>query len=83
MTQSWANSFVLRDCDEIIHTKSFPQEEQRLQVPQGFPQKTGQNLKEYVQGCPTELVFNFDAVGISDWEDRETRNIVVPPRICA
>jgi hypothetical protein len=35
-------------------------------------------LKEYVQGWRTELVFNLDEVGISDWEDRKTRNIVVP-----
>jgi hypothetical protein len=46
--------------------KSVPQEEQRLQVPQASLHRTVQNLKEYVQGCTTELVFNLDEVDISD-----------------
>jgi hypothetical protein len=49
-----------------------------LQVPQAFLHRTVENLKEYVQGCTTELVFNIDEVGISDWEDCKTRNIMVP-----
>jgi hypothetical protein len=41
--------------------------------------KTVQDLKEYVQRCITELVFNLDEVGISDWEDHETKNVVILP----
>jgi hypothetical protein len=47
-----------------------------LEVPQTFLQRTVQHLNKYVQGCATELVFNFDEIGILDWEDRKTRNIV-------
>jgi hypothetical protein len=35
-------------------------------------------LKEHVQGRLAELVFNLDEVGISDWDDRETRKAAVP-----
>jgi hypothetical protein len=36
------------------------------------------NLNEHVQGCISELVFNLDEVGVSDWEDRKTGKVVVP-----
>jgi hypothetical protein len=59
-------------------SEKFRQEEQRWQVPQAFFSRTVQNLKEYLQRCTTELVFNLEEVGVSDWEDRKTRNIIVP-----
>jgi hypothetical protein len=34
ITHGWVNSFVLRHPDEIIETKSVPQEQQLLQVPE-------------------------------------------------
>jgi hypothetical protein len=74
----WVNSFVLHYSDEIIQTTHSPQEEQRLQVPRLFLERTVQNLNEYIQGCTAELVFNLDEVGISDWEDRKARKAVIP-----
>jgi hypothetical protein len=61
---------VLRDPDEIIQAKSSPQEEQRLQVPRVFLERTMWNLNdnEHVQDCTAELVFNRNEVGLSDWE---------------
>jgi hypothetical protein len=44
----------------------FPQEEQRLQVPGMFLERTMQNFNEYVQDRTGELVFNLDEVGTSD-----------------
>jgi hypothetical protein len=49
-----------------------------LQVPETFLHRTIQDLNEYVQGCTTELVVNFNKVGISDCENRKTSNIVLP-----
>jgi hypothetical protein len=72
------NSFVLRNSDDIITTTSVLQEEQRLQAPRVFLDRTVQNLKENVQGCIAELVFSLDEVGISDWEDRKSRKVIVP-----
>jgi hypothetical protein len=62
----------------ISHTTSIPQEEQRLQIPQGFLYRPIQHLNEYLWKCTVELVFNLDEVGISDWEDRKTTKVVGP-----
>jgi hypothetical protein len=35
------------------------------------------DLNEHVQGCVSELVFNLDEVGLSDWEARNGRKGVV------
>jgi hypothetical protein len=40
-------------------------------------ERTVQNVNEYVQGCTAELVFNLDEIGISDWQDRKARKVVV------
>ena len=79
-TRGWVNSFVIRHSDRIFKTKSAPQEQQRLQVPRVFLERTVQDLSEHVQGCVAELVFNLDEVGISDWEDRKakTKTVIVP-----
>jgi hypothetical protein len=39
-----------------------------------------QDVNEYVEGCPLELVFNLDEVAISDWEDRKAGKVVVSDR---
>jgi hypothetical protein len=35
-------------------------------------------LSEYLPGSYAELVFNLDEVGISEWEDRAPRKVIVP-----
>jgi hypothetical protein len=75
-TRGLVNSFVLPHSDEVIETTSGAQEGQRLQVPGVFLEKIIHHLHEYVQGCVAELVFNLDEVGISDWEDRDTKKVI-------
>jgi hypothetical protein len=58
ITRGWVNSFVLRDSDQIFKTKSTHQEQQGLQVPRMFLERTVQHPKEHVQGCVAELMFN-------------------------
>jgi hypothetical protein len=45
--------------------------------------RTVQDLKEHIQGCVAELVFNRDEVWISDWEDRKTKTktVTIPATI--
>jgi hypothetical protein len=76
VTRGWVNSFILRHPDEIIQTKSVPQEWHLLQVSRMFLGRTVQNLNEHVLWCVTELVFNLNEVGISDWADRKTRKAI-------
>jgi hypothetical protein len=30
-----------------------------------------------VQGCIHDLVFNLDEIGVSEWEDRKSKKVVV------
>jgi hypothetical protein len=78
VTRGWVNSFIGRHSEELCRVKSVPQEAQRLEVPRCFLDEAIASISQSVQGRPTELVFNLDEVGISDWEDRKTRKVIVP-----
>lgn len=78
ITKGWVDSFIGRHLTELIETTSTPQEEPRLQVPRIFLDETIKAMKEAVQMRPSDLVFNLDEVGISDWEDRKSKRVVVP-----
>jgi hypothetical protein len=58
--------------------KSVPQETPRLEIRRCFLDKTIQCISQFVQGRPTQLVFNLDEVGISEWEDRKSKKVIVP-----
>jgi hypothetical protein len=34
-------------------------------------------LREYVHGMEAELVFNLDEAGMSDWDDRKDKKVIV------
>lgn len=78
VSRGWVNSFVGRHLDRLCKAKSVPQEAQRLEVPRCFLDEIVRCLTHFVHGCVAELVFNLDEVGISDWEDRTTRKVIVP-----
>jgi hypothetical protein len=56
----------------------MPQEDARLAVPCVFLDETMRCLGEYVHGIKSELVFNLDEVGVSEWEDRKDEKVVIP-----
>jgi hypothetical protein len=77
-----------------VHLKSFPridgkekqsspQEEPHLQVPRIFLEETIRSLHETLHGCPADLVSHLDEVGISNWEDRKPKRIVLPITVSA
>jgi hypothetical protein len=72
------DSLISPHADELTEKKSSPQQETRLQVPRVFLEETIRMMHETIQGRPSELVFNLDEVGISDWEDRKPKKAVVP-----
>jgi hypothetical protein len=71
------NAFVGRHLVRLCKAKSIPQEVQRLDIPHYFLDETIQCIAQFMQGRPAELVFNLDEVGISEWEDRKTRKVIV------
>jgi hypothetical protein len=76
--RGWVDSFILPHRDELAETKSTPQEEARPAVPRIFLDETVRCLGEYVHGMKVELVFNLDEVGVSEWEDRKDKKVVIP-----
>jgi hypothetical protein len=62
--------------------KSAPQDAQhsavqRLEVIRYFLGMIIRYIAQYVQGCPIELVFNFDEVDIFEWKDYTTKSVIV------
>jgi hypothetical protein len=78
VSRGWVNSFVGRHLDRLCKAKSASQEAQRLEVPCCFLDEVVRCLTQFVQGCVAELVFNLDEVGISEWEDRTTKKVIIP-----
>jgi hypothetical protein len=76
--RGWVNSFYGHHTDEICKAKSSPQEFTGLEIPRCFLDQTVVCIAHFVHGRPTELVFNLDEVGISEWEDRKTKTVVIP-----
>jgi hypothetical protein len=72
------NSFLRRHADALCQTKNSSQEAERLEIPRCFRDETVDCLARLAQGRPTELVFNLAEVGISDWEDRKSKTVIVP-----
>jgi hypothetical protein len=77
-SREWVDSFISLHSAELTEQTSFPQEEPHLHVPRIFLGKTIRSMYEILHGCPADLVFNLDEVGISDWEDRKPRRVAVP-----
>jgi hypothetical protein len=83
VSRGWVDSFILRHSEEFTEKKSSPQEEPPLQVPQIFLEEPIGSMHQTLQGCPVDLVFNLEEVGISDWEDRKPKKVVVPITMAA
>jgi hypothetical protein len=47
-------------------------------VPQSFLESGIKNIKTHLQNACAELVFNLNEIGISEWEDRIARKVIVP-----
>jgi hypothetical protein len=62
----------------IFEMKNFPQENQRLEVNRVFLGAAIEGIRTHVQNACAELVFNLDKIGISEWEDRVERKMIVP-----
>jgi hypothetical protein len=61
-----------------LQIQSRLQEAQGLEVPRCFLDERMRCITQFVHGCLSELVSNFDQVGISDWKDRTEKNVIVP-----
>jgi hypothetical protein len=76
--KGWVGSFLSRHAAEFFETKSFPQENQRLEVPRVFLEAAIEGIRTHVQNACADLVFDLDEIGGSEWEDRIERKVIVP-----
>jgi hypothetical protein len=72
-----------RHLDKLWKTKSAPQEAQRLEVPHRLLNEAVRCISEFVNGLPTEVIVNLHEVGISEWEDRTSKSVIVPKSMSA
>ena len=81
VTKGWVNSFIGRHINELQKCHSSPQEDNRLCIPREYLEQHIMNLKEFLQGKCAELIFNLDEVGLSEWEERKIRKVIVPKSV--
>jgi hypothetical protein len=81
VSKGWVDSFIRDHRACATEKQSTPQEEARREVPRVFLDETICCLREYVQGMKAELVFNLDEVGLSEWEDRKDKRVIVPMKM--
>jgi hypothetical protein len=79
LTYRWIEYFLQRHADIVCKKTLAPQENPRLQVLKQFPDDYVKLIKEYVPPVPTELIFNIDERGFSDWEERRPKPVLIPP----
>jgi hypothetical protein len=77
ITWWWVYSFLRRHADQLFETKSVPQETPRLDVPRVFLEAAIDGFRDHVHNACAEFVFNLDEIGISEWEDRHERRVIV------
>jgi transposase len=78
ITRGWVDSFVKRHSEQLFETKSVSQENPRLEVPRTFLEATIEGFQNHVHNSCAELIFNLGEIGISEWEDRTERRVIVP-----
>jgi hypothetical protein len=71
-------SFLERWEGIVIRTIVVPQEQLRLRIPRESLNDYISLTKEYVSLIPAELIFDLDETGLSDWEERKTKPVIIP-----
>jgi hypothetical protein len=78
VTHSWLSSFFDSWLDHITRTVVSPQEQLRSQILRSFLDDYIRLIQIYVPLVPTELIFNLDETGLSDWDERKSKRVIVP-----
>jgi hypothetical protein len=83
LTKGWIHAFIGRNLETLQECRSFPMEDNRLTVPRDQLEAHIQTMKTLIDGHFSELVFNLDEVGSSEWEDRKPKKIIAPRSVPA
>jgi hypothetical protein len=74
----WLTAVLRRHPDALHICRSLLQEDRHLTVPREHSEAHIQHMKSIVTRKFAELVFDFDEIGSSDWEDRKPRKVIAP-----
>jgi hypothetical protein len=61
--------FLDRQKSEVSGVTVAPQEKVRLEVPRCYLEEYSTLIKQIVPIVPTELLFNLDETGLSEWQN--------------
>jgi hypothetical protein len=78
VTYGWLESFLERWEGIVIRMTVVPQEQLSLRIPREYVNDYISLIKEYVPIVPAELIFNLDETGLSDWEQRKMKPVIIP-----
>jgi hypothetical protein len=81
LTYGWVATLLVRPADRICRAFVSPQEKPPLEISRTFLDRYLALVKEYVPLVPTELKFNINESGFSDWEEREHKGVLIPIRL--
>jgi hypothetical protein len=70
--------FLYQHKSEVSGVTVAPQEKVRLEIPRCYLEECLTLIKKIVPIVPTELLFNLDETGLSEWENRRSEPFFVP-----
>jgi hypothetical protein len=77
LTHSWTTIFLAWYSASVAKAIVSPQELSRLQTPRHHLDEYINLSKAYIPLVPSTLVFNLDETGLSDWEERRPKPVLV------
>jgi hypothetical protein len=78
LTSGWLQTFLDRPRSQVTTAIVHPQEHVRLQVPRCWLDSYVQLIKNHVPKIPAELKVNIDETGLSYWEERKEKMVLLP-----
>jgi hypothetical protein len=65
----------------VCQSTVSPTERTQLHVSQSYLDQYLALIKEWVAVVPAELMFSIDECGLSDWEERKPKSVLIPCRV--
>lgn len=78
LTKGWLNNFIFRHSNAIQKTVVSPQESMRFQIPRCYLMEYIDLIEKIIGITPAKYIYNIDEVGLSDWEERKPKIVIIP-----
>jgi hypothetical protein len=75
LTHGWVSAFLSQHSAKVGRAIISPQELPRLETTRCYFDKYMDLIKAYIPLVPSELIFNPDESGLSDWEERKSNAV--------